>query len=69
MAQAAAGDAFCVTREANAEDAARAIEGFPWMKSVRSSARIFALLRLSSTESAVVHHAGISQWRADGHKG
>ncbi|CAM9305770.1 unnamed protein product, partial [Ectocarpus sp. 13 AM-2016] len=32
VAQAAAGDTFSVTREANAEDAARATEGFLWMK-------------------------------------
>lgn len=35
VAQAAAGDTFSVTREANWEDAARATEGFLWMKAVR----------------------------------
>lgn len=34
VAQAAAGGAFSVTREANGDDAARAVEGFLWMKAV-----------------------------------
>lgn len=37
VAQAAAGDTFSVSREANAEDAARATEGFLWMKTVRGT--------------------------------
>lgn len=37
VAQAAAGDTFSVTREANWEDAARATEGFLWMKEVTPS--------------------------------
>lgn len=34
VAQAAAGGTFCVTREANGDDAAQAVEGFHWMKAV-----------------------------------
>lgn len=39
VAQAAAGDTFSVTREANWEDAARATEGFLWMKEVPMGSR------------------------------
>lgn len=34
VAQAAAGNTFSLVREANGEDAARATEGFLWMKVV-----------------------------------
>ena len=38
VAQAAAGGTFCVTREANGDDAAHAVEGLHWMKAVSSLA-------------------------------
>lgn len=40
VAQAAAGDTFSMTREANWEDAARASEGFLWMKAVRKAFKL-----------------------------
>lgn len=49
VAQAAAGDTFSVTREANWEDAARAIEGFLWMKAVRYPRRFRYMQMMASS--------------------
>lgn len=52
VAQAAAGDTFSLTREANWEDASRATEGFLWMKEVRTRTLLRNTIILDGEDAA-----------------